>query len=84
MKEILYRCLMIATTTVLVVLIVNTILYIALERRREKVARQFIEQGNLSAAYTRGFADGMNATLHHVTLVSNTVDIAPILEEMKP
>jgi predicted PurR-regulated permease PerM len=47
------------------------------QRDNENHDREFLaEQARRSVEYTRGFADGMNATLRHVTLVSNTVDSA--------
>ena len=55
-------------------------------QEQQRVAKEqvVIERSNWATQYTRGFTDGMKATLRHVILVSNQVEIAPILEEMKP
>ena len=60
-------------------------LIIATARDQEKInARHKLElQMHDSQKYKEGFVDGMNATLHHVTLVTNSVDITLIVSEMK-
>jgi hypothetical protein len=61
------------------------VLIIMTARTQEKVnARHKLElQMHDIQKYQEGFADGMNATLRHVKLATNVVEIAPILEEMK-
>jgi hypothetical protein len=60
-------------------------LIISAARAQEKAnARYKLElQMHDIQKYQEGFVDGMNATLRHVKLATNVVEIAPIIVEMK-
>ena len=50
---------------------------------RHKREQELHDTWDYAAGYAAGFADGMNATLRHVKLATNVVELAPILDEMK-
>jgi hypothetical protein len=52
------------------------------ERRKDQVRVEMRVQTAELNAYQNGFVAGMNATLRHVNIVSNVVELAPILAEM--
>ena len=84
-RVLMQRLLLLLVMGLLLVFIVIGAVRVSLEQRRAAAAEQrFMEEAIRAQRYMRGFADGMNATLRHVNLVSNQVEIAPILEEMKP
>ena len=76
---------MLALMSLIVLLVAGLALGLVLQKDKADIkgdAEAAVRDAEI-AAYDRGFADGMNATLKHAVPEGSTVDLEPILKEMR-